>query len=73
VERLELNREEDFMEVNVEGSRTVLEKAREVGVKAFVYTSSADVVKGSSWQDLVNVNERCQCQKSLIVRMDGPR
>ncbi len=41
----------------MEGTRIILEKAREAGVSAFVYTSSADVVKGHSWQDLVNVNE----------------
>jgi nucleoside-diphosphate-sugar epimerase len=56
-ERLGLNTEKNFREVNVEGTMIVLEKAREVGVKAFVYTSSADVVKGDSWQDLRGVDE----------------
>jgi sterol-4alpha-carboxylate 3-dehydrogenase (decarboxylating) len=35
----------------------VLEEAKKAGVKAFVYTSSADVVKGNSWQDLKGVDE----------------
>ncbi len=45
------------MEVNLEGTRSVLEQAKTVGVKAFVYTSSADVVNGNSWQDLKGANE----------------
>lgn len=55
--RLGLNTEKDFMNVNLEGTRTVLEEAKKAGVKAFVYTSSADVVKGNSWQDLKGVDE----------------
>lgn len=55
--RLGLNTEKDFLEVNLEGTRIVLEEAKRIGVKAFVYTSSADVVKGNSWQDLKGVNE----------------
>jgi sterol-4alpha-carboxylate 3-dehydrogenase (decarboxylating) len=55
--RLGLNTEKDFLEVNLEGTRIVLEEAKKVGVKAFVYTSSADVVKGNSWQDLKGVDE----------------
>jgi sterol-4alpha-carboxylate 3-dehydrogenase (decarboxylating) len=55
--RLGLNTEKDFMEVNLEGTRSVLEQAKTVGVKAFVYTSSADVVNGNSWQDLKGANE----------------
>ena len=55
--RLGLNTEKDFLEVNLEGTRIVLEEAKKVGVKAFVYTSSADVVKKDSWQDLKGVNE----------------
>jgi len=43
--------------VNLEGTRIVLEEAKRIGVKAFVYTSSADVVKKDSWQDLKGVNE----------------
>lgn len=44
--------------MNVQGTENVREAAEAVGsVKAFVYTNSSDVVKGDSWQDLVNVNE----------------
>jgi sterol-4alpha-carboxylate 3-dehydrogenase (decarboxylating) len=55
--RLGLDTEKDFMNVNLEGTRIVLDEARKAGVKAFVYTSSADVVKGNSWQDLKGVDE----------------
>ena len=55
--RLGLNTEKDFLEVNLEGTRIVLEEAKKMGVKAFVYTSSADVVKAHSWQDLKGVDE----------------
>jgi sterol-4alpha-carboxylate 3-dehydrogenase (decarboxylating) len=55
--RLGLDTEKDFMDVNLEGTRTVLEESKKAGVKAFVYTSSADAVKGNSWQDLKGVNE----------------
>jgi sterol-4alpha-carboxylate 3-dehydrogenase (decarboxylating) len=46
--RLGLDTEKDLLEVNLEGTRIVLEKAKKMGVKAFAYTSSADVVKGNS-------------------------
>jgi hypothetical protein len=55
--RLGLNTEKNFMEVNLEGTRIVLEEAKKAGVKAFIHTSSADVVKGNSWQDLKGVDE----------------
>lgn len=55
--RLGLNTEKDFMNANLEGTRIVLEESRKAGVRAFVYTSSADVVKGNSWQDLKGVDE----------------
>lgn len=58
--RLGMDTEKDFMHVNLEGTRIVLEEARKAGVKAFVYTSSADVVKGNSWQDLKGVNEETE-------------
>ncbi len=45
------------MEVNLEGTRIVLEEAKRIGVQAFVYTSSADVVKAHSWEDLKGVDE----------------
>jgi sterol-4alpha-carboxylate 3-dehydrogenase (decarboxylating) len=44
--------------VNVDGTRNVLNAARDAGVKAFVLTSSCDVVKRNSWKDLINVSER---------------
>jgi len=45
--RLNLDTEKDFTIVNLEGSKIVLEKSKGVGtVQAFVYLSSADVVKG---------------------------
>jgi sterol-4alpha-carboxylate 3-dehydrogenase (decarboxylating) len=55
--RLGLNTEKDFMNVNLEGTRLVLEEAKKTRVKSFVHTSSADVVKGNSWQDLKGVSE----------------
>jgi sterol-4alpha-carboxylate 3-dehydrogenase (decarboxylating) len=56
--RLNTDSESHYKAVNVQGTKNVLEAAEAVGsVKAFVYTSSSDVVKGDSWQDLVNVNE----------------
>jgi sterol-4alpha-carboxylate 3-dehydrogenase (decarboxylating) len=56
-QRLGMDNEESYMKVNFEGTKIVLEESRRVGVKALVYTSSADVVKGNSWQDLKGVNE----------------
>ncbi|RFU31492.1 hypothetical protein B7463_g4799, partial [Scytalidium lignicola] len=57
-QRLDMDSEKHYIKVNVEGTRNVLDAAREVGsVRAFVYTSSADVVKSHSWVDLVNVDE----------------
>lgn len=57
-ERLNMDSEEHYMAVNFNGTKIVLEAAAAAGsVKAFVYTSSADVVKGDSWQNLVNVDE----------------
>jgi sterol-4alpha-carboxylate 3-dehydrogenase (decarboxylating) len=55
--RLGFDAEKDFMEVNLEGTRIVLEESKKTGVKALVYTSSADIVKGNSWQDLKGVDE----------------
>jgi sterol-4alpha-carboxylate 3-dehydrogenase (decarboxylating) len=44
--------------VNIQGTQNILDAAIKAGsVKAFVYTSSCDVVKGDSWGDLSNVNE----------------
>ncbi|CAG8979479.1 hypothetical protein HYALB_00012079 [Hymenoscyphus albidus] len=45
-----------YLRVNVEGTRTLLQSAQEVGVKAFVYTSSASVVHDSV-SDLVEADE----------------
>ncbi|KAK9234535.1 hypothetical protein V1525DRAFT_52429 [Lipomyces kononenkoae] len=56
--RLNMHNEKDYVAINVQGTRIVLDAATVVGsVKAFVFTSSADVVKGDSWQDLAGVNE----------------
>jgi sterol-4alpha-carboxylate 3-dehydrogenase (decarboxylating) len=45
--------------VNVQGTQNVLDAAKKAGsVDAFVYTSSCDVVKGDSWGNLINANER---------------
>lgn len=64
--RLGRDNEESYMEVNVEGTRVVLEESQKVGsVKAFVYTSSADVVKGLSWLDLDGVNEETLIPKKF--------
>jgi sterol-4alpha-carboxylate 3-dehydrogenase (decarboxylating) len=57
-ELLHMETEEDYTAINVKGTKIVFEAAQAVGtVQAFVFTSSADVVKGSCRQDLVNVNE----------------
>ncbi|ORY86901.1 sterol-4-alpha-carboxylate 3-dehydrogenase [Protomyces lactucae-debilis] len=44
-----------YFKVNVEGTRTIIDVAKELGVKGLVYTSSAGVVFDGS--DLVNCNE----------------
>lgn len=57
-QRLNMDAEKHYLAVNVEGTKNILEAARDVGsVRAFVYTSSADVVKGDSWMNLVNADE----------------
>lgn len=43
--------------VNVEGTRTLIEESKAAGVKAFVYTSSASVVSDTR-TDLINADER---------------
>ncbi|KAK9312657.1 hypothetical protein V1524DRAFT_438604 [Lipomyces starkeyi] len=56
--RLDIHTEKDYSAVNVQGTRNVLDAATAVGsVKALVFTSSSDVLKGDSWQDLAGVNE----------------
>jgi sterol-4alpha-carboxylate 3-dehydrogenase (decarboxylating) len=56
--RLGLNRKEEFMKVNLEGTRIMVDEGGKLGiVKAFVLTSSADVVKGGSWDNLKGVKE----------------
>ncbi|KAK9344035.1 hypothetical protein V1522DRAFT_411648 [Lipomyces starkeyi] len=62
--RLNMHTEKDFTAVNVQGTRNVLDAATAVGsVKALVFTSSSDVVKGDSWQDLAGVNESIEIPK----------
>ena len=47
-----------FYKVNVEGTKTLLDQAAEIGtVKGFIYTSSASVVHDSH-SDLINADER---------------
>lgn len=46
-----------FKLVNLEGTQNVLDASITAGVKAFVYTSSADVVKGNSWANHNGLNE----------------
>jgi sterol-4alpha-carboxylate 3-dehydrogenase (decarboxylating) len=46
-----------FEKVNVEGTRCLLGVSAEVGVKAFVYTSSASVISDGV-SDLINADER---------------
>lgn len=56
--RLNLDMEKNFINVNLEGSKIVLEESKGVGtVQAFVYLSSADVVKGYAWENLRGVDE----------------
>ncbi|KAF4625172.1 hypothetical protein G7Y89_g12996 [Cudoniella acicularis] len=45
-----------YMNINVEGTRKLLECAKELGTKAFIYTSSASVIHDSV-SDLVNGDE----------------
>lgn len=45
-----------FQRINVDGTRNLLECAHAVGVKAFIYTSSASVIHNTV-SDLVNVDE----------------
>jgi sterol-4alpha-carboxylate 3-dehydrogenase (decarboxylating) len=49
---------ESLTKVNVDGTKNVLDAARAVGAEVLVLTSSCDVVKKDSWQDLVNVSEK---------------
>ena len=79
--RLGKNTLKDFLEVNLEGTRVVVEEAKRLGsgenrgegegggkgVEAFVLTSSADVVKGTSWLDLDGVGE----DTPVPVQFDG--
>lgn len=44
-----------YFKVNVEGTRTIIEVAKELGVAGMIYTSSAGVVFDGG--DLINVNE----------------
>ncbi|KAI9720721.1 MAG: erg26, C-3 sterol dehydrogenase [Chrysothrix sp. TS-e1954] len=48
---------EGMWKVNVEGTRNLVEASREVGCKAFVYTSSASVISDCR-TDLINADER---------------
>ena len=52
-----LDTEESYLKVNYEGTKIMLDESRRVGVVGFVYTSSAEVVKASSWQNLGGVDE----------------
>ncbi|KAI9819605.1 MAG: erg26, C-3 sterol dehydrogenase [Pycnora praestabilis] len=50
-------KKEVYYQVNVVGTRVLLEEAVKVGVKAFVFTSSASVVSDTV-NDLINADER---------------
>lgn len=43
--------------VNVEGTRNLVEESKRLGVKAFIYTSSASVISDNT-TDLINADER---------------
>lgn len=53
----ERKRREGMYKVNVEGTKILADEARDAGVKAFVYTSSASVVHDTR-SDLINADER---------------
>ena len=46
-----------FYKVNVEGTKAVIEAAKQTGVKALVYTSSASIISDNV-SDLINADER---------------
>lgn len=57
-----------YYKVNVEGTKTLLEQAGEIGgVKAFVFTSSASVVSDNE-TDLVNADERWPMLRAPIQK-----
>ena len=49
--------EEIMNQINVEGTRTLMELSRELGTSVFIYTSSASVI-GDQVHDLINADER---------------
>ncbi|KAK9386016.1 hypothetical protein V1515DRAFT_605846 [Lipomyces mesembrius] len=64
--RLNMHNENGYVAVNLQGTRNVLDAATAVGsVKAFIFTSSADVVKGDSWQDFAGVNESIEMPETF--------
>lgn len=63
--RLGKNTLRDYLEVNFEGTKIVLQESKANGVRAFVLTSSADVVKGNSWDDLDGVDESFPVPKTF--------
>ena len=56
-----------YRKVNVDGTRNLVERAGEVGVKAFIYTSSASVIHDSV-SDLINADERWPVLKAPAQR-----
>lgn len=57
-----------YYQVNVEGTRTLIEQAGEIGcVKAFVFTSSASVVHDTV-SDLINADERWPVLRAPMQR-----
>lgn len=58
-------------DVNVNGTKTVLDAAEKVAVEAFVYTSSCDVVKPDSWMDFVNATESETAHLMDAKKWDG--
>lgn len=65
--RYTLKDKDAVFQVNVEGTRNVLNASRESGVKAFVYTSSIAVVVDELDQDFRNVNEEWPTGKAHTV------
>ncbi|KAF2198023.1 C-3 sterol dehydrogenase/C-4 decarboxylase-like protein [Delitschia confertaspora ATCC 74209] len=58
---------ERVLEVNVSGTRNVVEAAKEVGVRGLVYTSSFTVVTDDLEEDFRNVNESAPTGRAGLV------
>ncbi|KAK9364475.1 hypothetical protein V1509DRAFT_656156 [Lipomyces kononenkoae] len=66
--RLNIQNEKEYVAVNLRGTRNVLDVATAVGsVKAFIFTSSTDVVEGDSWQKLIGVLDNPYAKSKVHV------